>query len=92
MKNLFRTLFSPLLKLLEAGGEDYHYKPINRTVLLIFGVIFCSLGSFLLTIIPADSDVGYYLPVVVFITAGATGLIVGLLGNDRAVAKIWGNK
>lgn len=92
MKILFRKLFSPLLNALESGSEDYHYKPINRTVLLIFGVIFCSLGGFLITIIPDDSDVGYYLPVVVFITAGATGLIVGLLGNNRAVAKIWGNK
>lgn len=90
--NIFRKLCAPLLDALEAGDGEFHYKPINRTVLLVFGVIFSALGGFLITIIPGSADLGYYIPVVVFIVAGSTGLVVGLLGNDRAVSKIWGNK
>ena len=92
MKNALRALFSPLLKPLEAGDEPYHYKSLSRKILLFFGVIFCGLGALVCYLIPAGADVVYYLPVVVFIVAGSYGLIVGLLGNDRAVAKIWGNK
>ncbi|HEY7885592.1 MAG TPA: hypothetical protein VIC08_11680 [Cellvibrionaceae bacterium] len=92
MKNALRALFSPLLKPLEAGDDPYHYKSLSRKILLFFGVVFCGLGTLVLYLIPPGADVAYYLPVVVFIVAGSYGLIVGLLGTDRAVAKIWGNK
>ncbi len=92
MKQTLRNLFAPLLKPLEAGDEPYHYKPLSRKILLFFGVVFCGLGVLVLYLMPADPDPGYYLPVIVFLAAGSYGLVVGLLGNDRAVAKIWGNK
>lgn len=92
MKQALRALFAPLLNPLESGGEPYHYRPLSRQILLFFGVVFCGLGALVLYLMPADADPGYYLPVVVFIGAGSYGLVVGLLGNDRAVAKIWGNK
>ena len=92
MKNALRALFSPLLTPLEAGDEPYHYKSLSRKILLFFGVTFCGLGAQELYLIPDRADPGYYPPGVVFSLAGSYGLIVGLLGNDRAVAKIWGNK
>lgn len=36
-------------------------------------------------------DSGYWLPIVVFGGAGLLGLLVGAIGSDRAVAKIWGS-
>jgi len=36
-------------------------------------------------------DIGYLIPVVFFGGAGILCLLIGLLGNDRAVAKIWGS-
>lgn len=92
MKTALRHLCRPLLAPLEAGNEPYHYKPLSRKVLLFFGAVFTFLGLLAAWLIPADADPGYYFPVVVFTLAGLYGLIVGALGEDRAVAKIWGNK
>ena len=39
-----------------------------------------------------ETDLGYWFPVVVFGGAGLTGLITGLLGENRAVAKLWGSR
>lgn len=92
MKDALRKLCWPLLKKLEAGSEPYHYKPLSRKILLFFGAIFSALGIGVALLIPPEADLGYYIPVVVFIGAGGYGLIVAALGSDRAVAKIWGNK
>lgn len=35
--------------------------------------------------------IGYLIPVVFFGATGILCLLIGLLGNDRAVAKIWGS-
>lgn len=92
MKKLLRTLFRPILAPLEAGDKPYHYKPLSRKILLFFGAVFTFLGLLAAWLIPADADPGYYFPVIVFTLAGLYGLIVGALGTDRAVARIWGNK
>jgi hypothetical protein len=39
----------------------------------------------------ADSA-GYYIPVVVFGLVSLVIMVVGILGNERAVSSIWGNK
>lgn len=92
VKARLRKIFSPLLKGLERGTEPYHYKPLSRKILLFFGATFIGLGVLAAWLIPTGAELGYYFPVVVFILAGGYGLLVGLLGEDRAVAKIWGNK
>lgn len=92
MKALLRNVCAPLLKGLESGTEPYHYKPLSRKILLFFGVTFVGLGVLAAWLMPTDAEIGYYFPVIVFILAGGYGLLVGLLGEDRAVAKIWGNK
>lgn len=92
MKTTLRKLFKPLLAPLEASSEPYHYKPLSRKILLFFGAAFTFLGLLAAWLIPEGSDPGYYFPVVVFTLAGLYGLIVGALGEDRAVARIWGNK
>ena len=91
MVNLLRKLASPILKPLEAGDEPYSYKPLSRKVLIAVSVLFTLLATLIL-ISALGNDLGYLFPVMVFYGVGLTGIIVGLLGNDRAVAKIWGNK
>jgi hypothetical protein len=91
MKNLLRKLFSPLLKPLESGTDPYAYKPSHRTILLFMSVMFIGLASLVGVLMPGW-DSGYLLPILVFGGAGALGLIVGFLGEDRAVAKIWGSR
>ncbi|HTF86644.1 MAG TPA: hypothetical protein VL987_18820 [Cellvibrio sp.] len=92
MKASLRKLFSPLLNPLERGDEPYVYKPLSRKILLAVSLLFSVMCAALVYLIPADADKGYLIPVVVFGLVAAVGFIVGLLGNERAVAKIWGNR
>lgn len=91
MKKFLRTLFSPILNPLEAGEAPYAYKPSHRTVLLVMSLLF-SVLAVLVLIFNTEGDIGYLFPAVVFGLLALVGLIVGLLGSDRAVAKIWGNR
>ena len=90
MKTFFRKLFSPILTPLEAGDAPFQSKPSHRHILLVIGVIFSGLASVVLILTPKE-ELGYLLPVIVFYGVGGTAIIVALLGNDRAVAKVWGN-
>ena len=92
MKQILRKLFAPLLDVLEGGSEEYSYKPLNRKILLVISVLFGGLAALVFYLIPEKADGGYYLPVVIFGLIALVGLVVGLLGNDRAVSKIWGSR
>lgn len=91
MTNLLRKLFSFILTPLETCAEQYVYKPSHRTILIAMSCMFFGLGSLVFYIMPGW-DSGYWLPIVVFCGAGLLGLVVGFLGEDRAVAKLWGSK
>jgi len=92
MKNSLRTLFAPILDFFEKGDEPYSYKPLNRKILIFMSAIFLFLAGLVAYLTRDNSDLGYLLPVIVFSTMAIIGLVVGLLGNDRAVAKIWGTR
>lgn len=91
MKQLLRSVFSPLLGLFEGGNEPYQYKPSYRKILLVFAFLFSALAAFVLWLmLSADiSQPGYFLPVLVFGGIGLLALLVGLLGTDRAVSRLW---
>lgn len=91
MKNLLRKLFSFVLSPLESGSDQFVYKPSHRIILVVMSVMFIGLASLVLSIMP-DWQSGYWLPVVVFGGAGCLGLVVASLGEDRAVAKLWGSR
>jgi len=92
MKNSLRTLFAPVLDFFEKGDESYSYKPLNRKILIFMSTIFLFLAGMVGYLTRDNSDLGYLLPVIVFSTMAIIGLVVGLLGSDRAVAKIWGSR
>ena len=92
MKQQLRRLFAPILNKFESGNEPYKHRPMNRKILLFFSTAFGALATLVVFSLPEPVDPGYYLPVVVFGLLSLLGFIVSLLGNDRAVAKIWGNK
>ena len=92
MKNQLRKLFFPLLNIFEKGDEPYHYKPLSRIILLVIAFLFSGLAALVVYLSPDSDDMGYLIPVIVFSGVSIVGFIVGLLGNDRAVAKIWGNR
>ena len=91
IKQQLRLVFSPVLDRLETGNDLYAYKPLQRKVLIFIGCLFCGL-SLSVIVLGGGKDIGYLLPVFVFGITGLLALIVGVLGTDRAVAKIWGTK
>lgn len=91
MKHRLRTLFGPLLAFFERGDAPYAYKPSHRWILLFMSAMFIGLATLVLSFVP-DNDPGYLLPVVLFGGTGVVGIIVGGLGTDRAVARIWGSR
>jgi len=91
MKQKLRALFSPILNLFESGTEEYVYKSSHRTILIFFGCLFSGLAS-LVFFLARDQALGYLFPVVIFGGAGLLSLLVGFIGTDRAVAKIWGSR
>ena len=92
MKNALRKLFSPILNIFEKGDEPYVAKPLNRKILIVIGVLFSFLVSVVIYLSYDKGEPGYLIPVVVFSCVAIVALIVGFLGTDRAVAKIWGNR
>jgi len=91
MRKIFRTIFAPLLKIFESGSDPYIHKSSNRVILIVVGGLFCGLAAFGLWL-AMGADPGYLLPVFIFGGAGLVCLLVGVLGTDRAVAKLWGSK
>ena len=91
MKNLFRNIFSPLLNKFEAGDGAYAYKKSHRVILNIVGCLFMFLAVCIFTAGVSFAQIGAAFPGLIFLAVSITCLVVGTLGNDRAVAKIWGS-
>ncbi len=92
MKEILRKAFSPILATFESGTDEYVYKTSHRVILIVMGVIF-SILSIAVAIMASEADsMGYYIPAVTFGLVSLVTLVVGLLGNERAVASIWGTK
>lgn len=92
MKTQLRKIFWFILSHFEKGDEPYKYKPLNRKILIIVGLLFVALSMLTVYISIEKGGYGYLLPVVVFFSIGLVSVVVGFLGSDRAVSKIWGNR
>jgi len=89
MKSLIRAIFRPLLNLFESGDAPYAYSPSHRVILMVMSVMFIGLASLVLALLPSWD---YALPVVLFGGVGSLGLLIGWVGTDRAIARIWGSR
>ena len=89
MKNFFRTVFAPILAYFERGNEPFLYKPSHRVILVIVGLLFLMLAAFATFIAMMAGEVTGLLPGLIFLATGSVCEIVGLLGTDQAVARIW---
>ena len=89
IKKHLRLLFSPILSLFESGDKHFDYKKSHRLALIFLGVLFSALATAVYYVADGQ-DSGYLIPVIVFGSVGFLSLLIGFIGNDRAVAKIWG--
>jgi len=92
MKNLLKKICSPILNLFESGNEPYSYKTSHRTILLAVGSLFALLAAGVIAVGLRGDGFGFLLPGCVFGGAALVSLVIGGLGSDRAVAKLWGSR
>ena len=99
MKSFFTKLFSPILNLFETANTSgtpatspANYKPSHRLILIVVGTLFTLLSLGLCVIAINSGIMGGLFPAIIFFAVGLVAVVVGSLGSDHAVAKIWGNK
>ncbi|MGJ8682248.1 hypothetical protein [Paraglaciecola sp.] len=93
MKSLLTQLFSPILNIFESDQASPNYKKSHRTALVALGAIFLFLSCVSAVLaMNAGFGLGALIPVAVFFTVSLVALVVGTLGSNQAVSKIWGTK
>ncbi|NTS78121.1 hypothetical protein HR060_14785 [Catenovulum sp. SM1970] len=90
MKSTLTKLFWPILKFFETGEEPENFKPSHRMALNGVGGLFLFLAVVSGIAASGSDDLGGFIPVVVFFAVGFVAVLVGTLGTNKAVAKIWG--
>jgi len=92
MKSFFKTIFSPVLNIFEKNNDEFIYRSLNRKIVLFISVVFFLLAFALPAFMPQLFKMGYWFVMIVFGCLSLVGLIVGLLGSDKAVAKLLGSR
>lgn len=92
MKSALTKLLWPILKRFETDIEPANYKKSHRSILIIVGSIFVVLSTISAGIVFSGGQWGGLVPVVVFFSIGFVAVVVGALGSNGAVSKIWGTK
>jgi hypothetical protein len=76
----------------EKGEDDFPYKKSDRKVLNVMALLFFVLAGYASVVAVMASSLAGLFPVLAFFLIGLVCGVVGLLGNDRAVSKIWNRK
>lgn len=92
MKQILIKIFWPVLQFFEKGQGEYNYTSSRRTILLIVGPCMLLMCAALVRVVLATGELAAFVPILVFFAVGLVATAVGILGSDRAVANIWGNK
>jgi len=92
MTTLLKKLFAPLLNIFETNNDEYLHRPLNRKIVLFVSVVFSLLAFGLPAFMPMLIEMGYWFVMIVFGGLSLVGFIVGLLGSDKAVAKLLGSR
>ncbi|MCB5162213.1 hypothetical protein [Marinomonas algarum] len=89
MKERLQKLCAPILGLFESHQGDYDYKPSHRLILIVLGLLCFLIAAISLAVTMMTGEMAGIVPIALFGITGVVCEIVGLLGSDRAVARIW---
>ena len=92
MKTLIKNIFSPILNIFENNNDEFIYRSLNRKIVLFISSVFFLLAFALPIYMPQLVEMGFWFVMIVFGGLSSVGLIVGLLGSDKAVAKLLGSR
>lgn len=92
MKTLIKNIFSPILNIFENNNDEFIYRSLNRKIVLFISSVFFLLAFGLPLYMPQLVEMGFWFVMIVFGGLSSIGLIVGLLGSDKAVAKLLGSR
>jgi len=92
MKNSLKKVFWPILKRFETGEDTANYKKSHRVALIAVGGLFMFLSLVSTAAAISIGGAGALIPVIIFFCAGLIATVVGSLGSNSAVSKIWGTK
>lgn len=92
MKKTLQKLFAPVLAIFENNSDEFIYRSLNRKIVLFISIVFFLLAFALPMFMPKLIEMGYWFVMLVFGALSLVGLIVGLLGSDKAVAKLLGSR
>ena len=92
MKKTLTRLIWPILQRFETDEEPANYKESHRLILKIVGSLFLilSLGSAVVGYLSAEPAA--LIPALVFFCVSVVTIVLGMLGSNAAIAKIWGSK
>ena len=76
----------------EEQDGPFEYKPSHRFILKVVGSLFFLLSLASAVACFVSAQLGALLPVVVFFCIGLVCMVVGFLGSDKAVAKMWNSR
>lgn len=92
MKKQLRKIFLLVLRVFESGEGEYNYKKSDRKILNIMGLLFFFLSAYSTVVAIIAAELAGLLPIIAFFLMGLVCAVVGMLGSDRAVSKIWSRK
>ncbi len=92
MENILTRFFWPILTWFENDEYSVNYKKSHRVALNIVGVLFLFLSIVAVVGAYFTGELGAVIPVIIFFSAGLVAVVVGMLGSNSAVSKIWGTK
>ena len=92
MKKFFQQIFAPILNIFENNNDEFVYRSLNRKIVLFVSIVFSLLAFGLPAFMPVLVEMGYWFVMIVFGGLSLVGFIVGILGSDKAVAKLLGSR
>lgn len=92
MRDILTKVFWPILRLFETGEQPANYKNSHRVALNILGSLFIFLSFASAWAASYSDELSAFIPVVVFFLVGLVAVVIGCLGSNAAVSKVWGTK